>query len=48
MRAAKSDTSGARNGDFDPNLQLVIEAWPHLPESIKTQVLELVEQAKVK
>ena len=44
-RAAKSDASGARNEDSDPNLLTVIDAWPTLPHAVKTQIREVVQEA---
>ena len=42
-RAPKSGASGARNGDFDPNLQAVIDAWPDLSEAARERILAIVE-----
>lgn len=43
--AAKSDATGARNGDFDADLQAVIDAWPDLPEAARSEVLQMVNRA---
>ncbi len=42
-RAAKSDASGARNGDFDADLLAVIDAWPDLAETVKADILAVVQ-----
>jgi len=45
--AAKSGATGARNGDFDPDLQAVITAWPALPKEIQTEIMTLVLRGKI-
>jgi hypothetical protein len=40
-RAAKSDT-GARDGDFDADLQAVVDAWPDLPVAVKAEIVAMV------
>jgi hypothetical protein len=45
--AAQSGAAGPGTGSHqvaaDPELQRVVEAWPHLPDEIKARVLALVE-----
>ena len=42
--AAESDATGARNGDFDADLQAVIDAWPTLPEATRADITAMVER----
>jgi len=46
-RAAKSDATGARNGDLAPRLEAVIDAWPDLPDEVRTQIVAMVSEAAV-
>jgi len=46
---AKSGALGARealqDGPQDPDLQAVVDAWPDLPEALKTGILAMVRAA---
>ncbi len=41
--AAKSGAVDARNGPIDPDLALVINAWPMLSEASKVEVIAIVK-----
>lgn len=43
QRAAKSGATDARNGDLDPHLEAVIDAWAHLPEAVKADIVAMIE-----
>ena len=40
--AAESDALAARNTPIDPDLALIIEVWPGLPEETKVGILAMV------
>jgi hypothetical protein len=42
---ADSGAPGAQNGAIAPDLAAVVEAWPGLPEAIKTGILVMVRAA---
>jgi len=44
---AKSGAVGAPSVPIDPDLQAVIEAWPQLPASVKTDILARVQAAEI-
>ncbi|MBC8872487.1 MAG: hypothetical protein H8E44_23895 [Planctomycetes bacterium] len=43
--AAKSNASGARNGDFTPDLDAVIAAWLDLPDAAEAGMMAAVKAA---
>ena len=43
-RAAKSGAVDAREAPLDPDLAVVIDAWPTLPEKVKAKVLAMVKE----
>jgi len=44
-RAAKSGAVDAREAPLDPDLTVVVEAWPKLPETVKAKMLAMVQAA---
>jgi hypothetical protein len=40
---AKSDAHDAPKAQEDPDLDMVVKAWPELPEETKTAVKKLIE-----
>ena len=42
---AESGALDARNGDFDPELYTVTEAWPHLSDRARQDILAIVKTA---
>ena len=45
-RDAKSDANGARDALIDPDLSVVIDAWPKLPEAIKAGILAMIRATR--
>jgi len=44
-RAAKSGAVDAREAPVDPDLALIIEAWPGLPEAVRAKIVAMVSEA---
>jgi hypothetical protein len=42
---AESGAVGADSGPIDPDLAVIIDAWPTLPEAVRRKVVEMVAQA---
>lgn len=42
---AKSGALGAQNGPLDPDLVVVAEAWPGLPDALRAGILAMVRAA---
>jgi len=36
---------GAEKAPIDPDLQVILERWPHLPDSVKSDILTMVREA---
>jgi len=36
----------AKKADFDPDLAVVVEAWPKLPEAIRAGILAMIRAAE--
>ncbi len=43
--AAESGAVEAANGKCDPNLQLIVDRWPQLPDAIKAGIIAMVRAA---
>lgn len=43
---AKSGALGAPEAPIDPDLAMIIEAWPTLPESIKAGIVAMIRAAE--
>ena len=43
---AQSGALDARQGSLNPDLAAVVDAWPALPEAIKTGILAIIRGAK--
>ena len=43
---AESGALGAQNGPIGPDLAVVVEAWPGLPEAIKVGILAMIRAAR--
>lgn len=43
---AESDARGASPGTKDPDLTTVVDAWPYLPQAIKTAILAMIHADK--
>jgi hypothetical protein len=39
--------SGALSCDLPPDLARVVDAWAHLPESVKSRIMELVDSVSI-
>ena len=44
-RTAVSDSSGPTSGPIGPDLQFVIDTWPHLNEATRRAIQQEVERA---
>jgi predicted TIM-barrel enzyme len=44
--SAKCGAIDARDGLNDPRLEAVIDAWPNLSESVRSDILAMVEAAR--
>ncbi len=42
---AESGAVGARKGVIPPDLAVVVEAWPNLPETVRRNILGTVREA---
>jgi len=47
-RAAQGAAVEHENAVFDPNLQVIIERWPELPDALKAGILAMIQTAKSK
>ena len=43
---AESGALGALSAPIDPDLALLVKAWPGLPEAVKAKVVAMVREAK--
>ena len=43
---AESGALACDSGAFDPDLAVVVKAWPDLPESVRRDILAMVEGAR--
>ena len=43
---AESGPLGAHSGPIDPDLALLIDAWPRLPEAVRRHIVAMVEAAR--
>ena len=44
--AAESGASGGKSGALDPDLAVVVDVWPTLPDAVKVGILAMVRAAK--
>ena len=44
---AESGAVGAHSGPIDPDLALLIDAWPRLPEAVRRQIFSMVKLARI-
>jgi hypothetical protein len=43
--AAESGAGGAENRPLDPDLAVVVQAWPDVPETVRASILAMVRAA---
>lgn len=42
---AESGALGAHSAPFDPDLAVIVEAWPGLPDNVKASIVAMVVKA---